>query len=1689
MTSWEALTIRKEVLFAELSNLSKKVKGELSVLEAKVYLRRMAILESSFRNLHIEILTFNVGKEKKESVISTDDAFIEIIDFINKKCLSVSEGISASTSSASSKPSLPKIHIPTFDGSIENWESFISLFDSLVHNQRDIDNITKLQYLRLYTAKEANATVSTFTLQGTNYAAAYDALRNRYASHRRIASFHIQRLLRYNSKNDLLHFLELHRTSASALLNLNLDDLADFILFQIAYNNSDDKIKASFDNENTSDLPRLSDLLAHVEKRARSQELEMDVKTLATAICKQSSTSFSKPKQSRAHVTQTQAPPQPKCKFCNALHQTFHCQQFKDLSPQERVNFVKSSRACFNCLGSHEVKYCKSKSLCKTCGRPHHSLLHLPTSAPSTSSSPSVAMPPPSVFMAPPPAAEVMPAAVLSCISANQVLLATIHCQAQDSFGAYHSVYALLDNASQRSLVSTRLARRLGLQTKSESRSIFGLSSRESASQGVVQLKLRSRFTPPATCVLEASVLNHICDELPTADLSPDLFRQFSQLQLADDQFHHPKKIDILLGADVYANLLSTENPNLIPGQPTAQRTTFGWVLFGAAVNRQESPASLTMLIRSHPLESTLTRFWEVEQVASSSIHNPEDVIAEEHFVKTHSRAADGRYILRLPFRDGSNPDELSNRSSAEKCFMSLERRLNRLPQMKQLYVNFMNEFVEMNHMQTASFSSSYILPHHCVLKESTSTKLRCVFNASAKDASGKSLNELLLPGPKLQADIDHILIRFRFHNVALCGDIKMMFRQIGIHPDDTKFQHILWRSSSAEPLQEYEISRLVYGMTSSSFLAQRTLRQLAADEGHRFPNAATALVQDFYMDDYVGGAPSVIAAKLLRQELTELLDAGCLPLRKWSSSHLEVIDNLPDSHKEVPLEFSSGDPMLKILGLCYLPKEDAFSYRIQPFEGPATKRSVLSYISRCYDPLGLLCGVICRAKQFIQKLWSLHCDWDDPLPEPLLSDWREFLLVTSTFDELRIPRCFDTDQAVLRLVCFSDASSSAYAACVYLHVQRGVHANVHLVKAKSRVAPLKTQSIPRLELLGSLLASQLIHSVLDATPAIKYESIHMLTDSTIVLSWLKTPPHQLNTFIANRVVAITDLTSKFCWAHVSSENNAADCASRGFINNDIWWTGPHFLTKGPEFWEISIPTPLVEVPEKKPTVLVTQSPVKPNNDFVERYSSLTRLVRVTAYVLRFIRNTRCRSASTSSRWLSTSELNDALLRCVFITQTIEFSEEMKQLQSTKPLKISHRYAKLSPFVDKDGLLRVGGRLQHSSLSFTAKHPLLLPKKCHLSSLICDAFHKRLLHAGPRHTLSYIQRTFWIISAHSLVRQRIRMCHSCFRLNATPLQPPMADLPACRVQPAPPFYATASDFAGPFETKETSRRNSPKHKSYCCIFVDMASKAVHIEAVSELSTDAFMAAFHRFSARRSLPADLYTDCGRNYIGAARQLKEITSFLKSNQEVIHTKLAALEVKWHFNPPAAPNFGGIFEAAVKSMKLLLYRQIGNTVLTFEELSTLFCRIEAVLNSRPLGVLSSVPDGGDYLTPGHLLVGRPLVAPPEPQLLDLDASVGTRWKRVHALAQSFWRRWSKEYLHTQMQRQKWTRDCPNPTVGSLVYITGLASSPLSWPLGMIEKVYPSKDSKVRVASVRTSNGSYIRPINRLVFLPNSS
>jgi len=738
-------------------------------------------------------------------------------------------------------------------------------------------------------------------------------------------------------------------------------------------------------------------------------------------------------------------------------------------------------------------------------------------------------------------------------------------------------------------------------------------------------------------------------------------------------------------------------------------------------------------------------------------------------------------------------------------------------------------------------------------------------------------------------------------------------------------------------------------------------------------------------------------------------------------------------------------------------------------------------------------------AKSFMQQLWQAQLDWDTPLPPHLRIAWRHFLSELPSLVNIAIARHIDTrEYQDVQLLGFADASQRGYAATVYLRV---VHimgkVSVSFVTCKTKVAPLKgsendqSLTIPRLELCAALLLAQLLQRLLvKIKSVIRISQVRAWTDSSVVLSWLTTDQKMYKIFVTNRVAKIHSLLPDCQWSHVSTTENPADSSSRGLLPDalvacTLHWKGPPFIYYPEDRW----PGPLVHtisphhLPEVKTTtarVLVVRE-ASTVDDFLHRFSSWSRLQRVLAYSLRFVDRVVLKRP-TNINVIMPDELERATRLAVRVTQRKYFFELLKQLSDPNRVVTPPTLAHLAPFLDHSGLIRVGGRLQRSMLTEDAKHPLLLPKESHVTSLLITAFHRRLLHAGPKLILAMLRQQFWIVSGREAVRRIIFKCITCTRHKALHPTPRMGILPEARVQSVRAFSSVGTDYGGPYLIKESKRRNPKTTKVYISLFICMATKAIHVEIVSDLTTEAFLAALDRFVARRGVPAHVYSDCGTNYVGAARQLKDIF-----RNKHFQTQLSAhVACVWHFNPPAAPHFGGLWEAGIKSVKFHLNRVIGKQVLTYEELETLCVRIEGILNSRPLTPASMDPHDLTALTPGHFLIGQPLLAMPEEKLTEIPMNRLTRWQLLRQLHQSFWKRWSHEYLTTLQGRQKWTTIQDNLKVGDLVLVEAPSQPSTAWRMGRIKAVHPGPDQTVRVVTVKTQEGEIKRPVVKLVKLP---
>ncbi|XP_058816988.1 uncharacterized protein LOC131680284 [Topomyia yanbarensis] len=920
------------------------------------------------------------------------------------------------------------------------------------------------------------------------------------------------------------------------------------------------------------------------------------------------------------------------------------------------------------------------------------------------------------------------------------------------------------------------------------------------------------------------------------------------------------------------------------------------------------------------------------------------------------------------------------------------------------------------------------------------------------------------------------------------------MYRQIWIAPFQTCFLRIFWRTNSADPLRVLELTTVTYGTASAPFLATRCLVQLCEDEGAKFPMAAQIILEDCYVDDILSGTDSSEKAIDCINQIQGLLRCGGFPVHKWCCNDPTVLQHIPDCDREklVYLDPSSDDGVIKALGIIWSPGEDEFRFQaIQYTEQNITKRRVLSEIGKLFDPLGLLSPVIVIAKLLMQQLWAAGVSWDDNLNGDLLSSWLQFQRSLPEVRNIAIPRnVFLSESIALEVHGFCDASTVAYGAAVYVrNILSNNTAILRLWCSKSKVAPMKELSIPRKELLAARLLSKLIVKVLQASKR-QFREVVLWSDNQIVLAWLKKPLAMLQVFVRNRVAEILQETGRFQWKYVPSKDNPADIISRGQFPaalkiNDLWWNAPAFLRVVDYQIETPDELPDSHIPELKQSKIVVA--VAYNQDELQlfsKFSSFRKMQRVVAYVLRFINN--CKKNDSRQRkyqpYLTIEELRLALNLILKVVQHEVLADEIVHIQNDEPSK---RLSTLAPFY-KDGLLRVGGRLQQSKLPIDCQHQIILPKHA-ITDKIIRAYHIENLHVGPSMLLATLRTKFWLLDGRSSIRKITRTCVTCFRARPKQSSQQMGQLPAFRVVPSHPFEVTGVDYAGPILVKYGTRKPQIK-KAYFAVFVCMTTKAIHLELVSDMTTAAFLAALHRFVSRRGLPREIHSDNGSNFKGARSELHEL--FLLFNDRTTVSQIAEYcqprEISWNFIPPEAPNFGGLWEAAVKSTKYHLKRTLKHALLTFEEYATVLSQVEAVLNSRPLFTQSTNPNDPEVLTPGHFLIGRPLVAVPQPSSEGVAINRLSRWQYLQRLRDDFWKVWKRDYLLGLQPRGKNRNSSPNIQPGMVVILEDKDSPPQSWKLGRVMRTYPGPDGLVRTADIKLGDSILRRPTSKLSILP---
>ena len=1469
------------------------------------------------------------------------------------------------------------------------------------------------------------------------------------------------------------------------------------------------------------------------------------------------------------HVTERV---QTNCYFCNHQgHKSFNCILVTD--PERRREILKRKGRCFVCLRTgHVANHCQSELKCNKCNGRHHGSLcrsgfHLPPAGNNVTQPSTSHVTQPSTSHVTQPSTS-QPSSGATAVDQSQGTTSTLYVNAKTSVllqtatatvsnpNSLKSLQArvIFDSGSQRSYISSRVRNALELPSLHLENLViktFGSDSHRPKSCDVVQFCV-SKAGGGLNLYLNAYAVPSICSPLchQRIEFAKTSYGHLSNLELADSSSGDAEMpIDILIGSDFYWNFMTGETRTGRNGGPVAIKTHLGWVLSGPVNKAKETLTDSSVFLNNthvlrlntEPVEENdcslkkeLSKFWNIEALGIAP--ESEDAVYQQFLKTVHMRNA--RYEVPLPWKE-MHPALPDNFSLSYTRLNSLVRRLRKTPDVLREYDKVIKDQEQKGIVETVNseaVAKVHYLPHREVVRsDKQTTKLRIVFDASAK-REGPSLNDCVYAGPPLSPLLMDIMMRFRCFKVALVGDIEKAFLMVGVEERDRDALRFLWVKDPFADQPEVEVkrfTRLVFGLSSSPFLLNATLRHHMSKYAVSDPEFVKKFLEALYVDDLSTGDQTVEGTyQLFLKSKLRMLEAG-FNMRKWSSNSKELIEKIKASdysHEvtcsdELKLQEDDGtytsatlgshevneEREHKILGTTWNHDTDELSVDLTHIvksseDLPVTKRTVLKVTARVYDPLGWISPILIDMKLLFQKICQTKGDWDAELSPDIRECYDQWMTELQKVGNFRIPRCYfnvdDPEPISVQLHGFSDASSHAYAAVVYMRIEQQAEARSVLVASKTRVAPLTGETIPRLELLGAVILARLMKRVADALSEIlKVDKFRCWVDSTAVLYWIIGEKKQWKQFVQNRIMEIRSLVPPSCWSYCPTDANPADLPSRGMKPSDLatsdkWWNGPTFLTLPEEQWPTKPDTALLEenvVREMKAVFKGEDHPTSTNLTSVsnvnltecfalELFSSSKKLFRVTGYVLQFISRLKekVKSAGVSQKSrgesLTVKEIEDA--------EVLWLQEVQKPLVSSD--KFDQQRLSLGLFADDKGVYRCKGRLENAELPYQVKHPVLLPPRSHLTTLIIRECHRRVMHRGVKDTLTELRCRYWITKGRQVVKAELRKCTVCSRVQGRPfVAPATPDLPQFRVEKSFPFANTGVDFAGPLYVKNVfgGEGKSKMHKVYIALFTCASTRAVHLDLVPALDAQSFIRSLKRFFARRGVNQLFISDNAKTF-----KSKEVQQFIRN-----------MGVAWKFNLPRSPWWGGFFERMVRCTKSSLKKILGVAKLTYEELLTVLTEVEGVLNSRPLTYVYS-DEVEEPLTPSHLMIGRRLLSSVQNVELDENAPTGTandvnrRAKYLKSLLSHFWNRWQKEYLTELRQFHQYAVNDKNKQKESIVkegdvVIVKEENTPRStWRLGRVKELMKGRDDKVRGALVTVAGKQkklteLKRPIQHLI------
>lgn len=756
------------------------------------------------------------------------------------------------------------------------------------------------------------------------------------------------------------------------------------------------------------------------------------------------------------------------------------------------------------------------------------------------------------------------------------------------------------------------------------------------------------------------------------------------------------------------------------------------------------------------------------------------------------------------------------------------------------------------------------------------------------------------------------------------------------------------------------------------------------------------------------------------------------------------------------------------------------------------------------YDPLGLLTHFTSYLKVLLQHIWRSKITWDETIEDRHVDQWNLWLQVLPHVEKLRIPRCYLKDMESYenldtQLHIFADASRTCSAAVGYLRVCNGSKVVCSIVMAKSRVAPMKLISVPKLELVAAVLGARLSKTIIDALK-IKISKTVFWSDSRSVLLWLRADTIDLaGQFEQFKVAEIQDITEIANWRYIQSRSNVADDATKwqksfSLDDSSRWFKGPSFLYDDESKWPEDI-TLKMNI-QKVHHVVSNDTNISSCLNY-KAFRSWKHLCRAVSYGQKALdvwksNALKKQPVEFEKSMLTSDDLQMAetiLIKCI---QSDGYKKEINLLEVGKSVPNSSKLYKLSPIL-VDGILKIGGRTeavhqsspydtfdQHFTIAPDVAQPIILPDDHLATHLLVQMYHEKYRHVQHETVVNEIRQRFHVSNLRQLVKKITRKCSRCKILTATPAPPQMAPLPKARLSPfTPAFTYTGIDCFGPIEVTVGRRRE----KRWVVLFTCLTVRAVHIEIIHGMDYDSFIMALRNFMQRRGEPREIFSDNGTNFVKGERILRE--EYEKIAMDDVAKEFISPNLKWNFNPPESPHMGGAWERLVKSIKHAYYSIPHTRTMNDQLLRSYLMEAENIVNSRPLTYVPLSAENEEALTPNHFLRGSSGGGKPIGSFSDDAKYMRSNWLTSQMYARKFWKKWITEYLPDLTRRDKWFTPVDPLKEGDIVLIADPDSHRNRWPRGRIVKVNVSKDGQVRSAVVQVATGFLTRPAVKLAKL----